>query len=83
MSQLPPLEVPPRGRPETDDIQALRDRVAELEELAFRRGRGLHVLHRHLITGGTDHAVLIGIVESFVTVSGPDSVEEKAEAEAQ
>ncbi|MCC3299772.1 hypothetical protein [Arthrobacter caoxuetaonis] len=76
MSQLPPLQIPPRVPPETEDVQALKDRVLELEELAFRRGRGLHILHRHLRTGGTDHAILIGIVENTLTGTSPASVAE-------
>lgn len=79
MPQIPPLPQPAKSVPEEATVEELRDRVLELEELAFRRGRGLHVLHRHLVTGGTDHAILLGVVENTLTGTSPASV---AEAEA-
>ncbi|MCC3292494.1 hypothetical protein [Arthrobacter sp. zg-Y1110] len=76
MSSMPMLPLPTRQAPDTDDVQVLKARILELEELAFRRGRGLHILHRHLSTGGTDHAILLGVVENTLTGYSPSSVAE-------
>lgn len=79
MPVIPHLPVPSRREPDTGDVEVLKARILELEETAFRRGRGLHVLHRHLSTGGTDHAILLGVVENSLNGTSPAS---PAEAEA-
>lgn len=76
MTAIPYLPIPSRTAPPSDDVEELKARIMELEEEAFRRGRGLHVLHRHLSTGGTDHAILLGVVVNTLVGTSPASVAE-------
>lgn len=74
MTAIPSLPLPPRTAHPSDDVQELKARIMELQEESFRRGRGLHVLHRHLSTGGTDHAILLGLVVNALVGTSPASV---------
>lgn len=82
MTAIPSLPLPSRTIPPSEDVQVLKARIMELEEESFRRGRGLHILHRHLSTGGTDHAILLGVVVNTLVGTSPASVAEAMAASA-